>query len=171
MGKHACQANKWPGIIPLGSLEQDFVILGGEANIHSCVYSLPMGSSAEENTRNLSANCQAWVSSPRVPPAPHSPGRVPQLTLCACGVTKELRKRQLGYLCIFLLESSRCCLQTHGMCICVHRHVDPDGPKLCPYLRGSRRDSGWLWPNTPGPCSQSPGVPRRHVGFSVLPLF
>lgn len=33
-----------------------------------------------------------------------------------------------------MLESSKCCLQTHGMCICVHRHVDPDGPKLCPYL-------------------------------------
>lgn len=61
----------------------------GEANIHSCVYSLPMGSSAEENTRNLSANCQAWVSSLRVPPAPLSPGRVPQLTLCACGIKKE----------------------------------------------------------------------------------
>lgn len=32
--------------------------------------------------------------------------------------------------CIFLLESSRCCGQTHGMC------MGPDGPELCPYLGG-----------------------------------
>lgn len=89
ISKHVCHTNKQPGIIAPDSLQQDFVILGGEANIHSCVYSLPMGSSAEENTRNLSANCQAWVSSLRVPPAPLSPGRVPQLTLCACGIKKE----------------------------------------------------------------------------------
>lgn len=94
VGKHICQANKCPGIIPLDSLEQDFVILGGEANIHSCVYSLPVGSSAEENTRNLSANCQARASSLGVPPAPTAP----QLTLCACGITKELGKRQQSYL-------------------------------------------------------------------------
>lgn len=83
-------------------------------------------------------------------------------SLCACGVTKELRSRQLGYLCILLLESSRCCLQTHGMCICVHRHVDPHGLKVCPYLGGPRRDSGWLWPNTPAHGAS----PQERLGIT-----
>lgn len=35
---------------------------------------------------------------PQSATCPQSPGRVPQLTLCACGMTKEFRNRQLGYL-------------------------------------------------------------------------